>query len=145
MARKIIILIVFVNLLLPVGCSQPEQGKVCFKDKCFNVEIVREGKKYSQGLMFRTRLGHDKGMLFISEKEENYGFWMKNTYIPLDIIWIDRAEAVVFIKENAQPCKSDPCPAFRPPKKTKYVLELNAGAVEDMGLNLSDKLTFDFQ
>jgi uncharacterized membrane protein (UPF0127 family) len=140
--KKVSLSIFAVIILSMTGCSQAEQGRVCLNDKCFNVEVVRHGKKRTQGLMFRDRLDYDKGMLFISEESKNYGFWMKNTYIPLDIIWINGEGEVVFIKENAQPCKSDSCSAFRPQEKTKYVLELNAGVVSDIKLKVGDRLDF---
>ena len=62
------------------------------------------------GLMFRENMDSDRGMLFIFEKEGEYPFWMKNTLIPLDIIWINKDKEVVFISENAQPCEEGkPC------------------------------------
>jgi len=77
-------------------------------------------------------------------KGEKYGFWMKNTLISLDIIWIDENKEVVFIKRNAKPCRADPCEIFKPDKNAKYVLEINGGLAERIGLRVGDSLEFEF-
>jgi len=66
---------------------------------------------------------------------------MKNTLIPLDIIWIDENEEIVFIKENAQPCFKENCSIFKNSKLAKYVLEINAGKVRKLNIKTRDKLT----
>ena len=93
--------------------------------------------------MFRENLEQDKGMLFIFQEEGEYSFWMKNTLIPLDIIWINQNKEVVFIKKNFEPCTQEVCPSVKPDKKAKYVLELNVGTVEQIGLKIGDKIIFD--
>ena len=75
-------------------------------------------------------------------KGEKYGFWMKNTLISLDIIWIDENKEVVFIKRSAKPCRADPCEIFKPDKNAKYVLEINGGLAEKIGLRVGDGLEF---
>ena len=94
--------------------------------------------------MFREKLDADKGMLFIYEKEGKYPFWMKNTLIPLDIIWIDKNKEVVFISANAQPCKEDYCPSILPPENAKYVLEINGGVSEKIGLAIGEAVDIAF-
>lgn len=69
---------------------------------------------------------------------------MKETLIPLDIIWINSDLEVVDIKENALPCKSDFCPTFTSSKKAKYVLEINGSLVEKKGIRVGDKASFYF-
>ncbi len=92
--------------------------------------------------MFREKLDLDKGMLFIFEEEGEYSFWMKNTLIPLDIIWINKAKEVVFISGNTQPCQEEySCSSINPGKNAKYVLEINAGIAEKIGLKVGDKIT----
>lgn len=92
--------------------------------------------------MFRKNLAYNEGMLFLFEDEQRYSFWMKNTLIPLDIIWLDKHKEAVFIKQNALPCKEDLCPEIKPDRETKYVLELNAGVVLKMGLKVGDRVSF---
>lgn len=111
---------------------------------CFQVELAENPFQQEKGLMYRTSLDKDKGMLFIFNKEANYPFWMKNTLIPLDMIWIDRNSEVVFIKENAEPCLpaqagvSDDCPAINPERNAKYVLEINGGLAREINLGIGD-------
>ena len=83
----------------------------------------------------------NEAMLFVFPEEGEYPFWMKNTLIPLDIIWINQEKEVVFIGENLQPCKEEYfCPLVRPDKNAKYVLEVNKGIVEKIGLEVGDKM-----
>ena len=65
---------------------------------------------------------------------------MKNTLIPLDIIWINGNEEVVSINKNSQPCKKDYCPIIKPTKDAKYVLEINGGLSEEIGLSVGNKV-----
>jgi len=143
--KKRIFSIAFIILLLAIGCVAAEQNRVCFKNKCFKVEIPLSPEEFYQGLMFRKHLDYDKGMLFIFEEPKKYGFWMKNTYIPLDIIWLNQEGKVVFIKKNAQTCPPAFCQPIYPDKEAKYVLEVNAGVVDDIGLNLGDRMDLDIQ
>ncbi|MCM8773944.1 MAG: DUF192 domain-containing protein [Candidatus Omnitrophica bacterium] len=92
--------------------------------------------------MFRNNLEENRGMLFIFEEEDIYPFWMKNTFIPLDIIWINEDREVVFIKHSAQPCKEERCPSIYPDKKARFVLELKGGTAKKIGLNSGDKIDF---
>ncbi|PJC82720.1 hypothetical protein CO006_02210 [Candidatus Roizmanbacteria bacterium CG_4_8_14_3_um_filter_35_14] len=123
-------------------CPLEKQNQVCFKNYCFNVELAKTAEEMKNGLMFRENMDSDRGMLFIFEKEGEYPFWMKNTLIPLDIIWINKDKEVVFISENAQPCEEGkPCLSVNPDKDAEYVLEVNGGTAEKIGLKVGDKIT----
>lgn len=119
------------------------QDRVCFKEHCFNVVLAETEEEQQKGLMFRENLGPDEGMLFIFEKEGYHSFWMKNTLIPLDIVWINENREVVYISENTSPCEEDFCPSVEPDQKAKFVLELKGGTVKKIGLEVGDKLEFD--
>jgi len=128
-----------------------KQNIVCFNPpngKCFFVKLAKTDMEKEQGLMFQDQLDGDKGMLFIFEKEDVYPFWMKNTVIPLDIIWIDKNQKVVFIKENSQPCqtveggKKNKCLPINPKIKALYVLEINAGFSKESGIKTGDSVKF---
>ncbi|MBW2995533.1 DUF192 domain-containing protein [Candidatus Woesearchaeota archaeon] len=134
------LLVVLFCLLLLAGC-QSKSPKVCINEKCFEVELAVTTEQRAKGLMHRTHLDEDKGMLFVFEKSDIYGFWMKNTLIPLDIIWIDENKTIVHINKDTQPCKQDPCLSYRPEKEAKYVLELSAGAADRIGLKIGDKVS----
>jgi len=130
----------FIKLLTFPHLQNSLFGSVCFEEHCFQVELAKTETERSKGLMYRENLDKDKGMLFIFEKEGIYPFWMKNTLIPLDIIWIDGNDKIVFISQNVQPCKSLICPTVMPPVAAKYVLELNAGTCQDINLRVGDFL-----
>lgn len=136
-----LIAIVFITMG-PNYKKSSQEKQVCFKDNCFFVEIAGTFQERKKGLMFREYLEAKKGMLFVFEEEKEHSFWMKNTLIPLDIIWLNKEKEVVFIKRNIQPCKSGLCVRIKPDKKAKYVLELNAGTVEKIGLRVGEKLDF---
>jgi len=127
-----------INILLAPATQQNFENQVCFGRQCFFVELAKTNAEKEKGLMFRTQLDKNRGMLFIFDKENFYPFWMKNTLIPLDIIWIDGNYKIVFISQNAQPCKSLICPSIIPPSRAKYVLEINAGIANETGLKAGD-------
>jgi len=130
-------------IIFEIVRNNSKQDKVCFEDYCFYVELPKTPQKMAQGLMFRESLDLDKGMLFIFEEEKEYPFWMKNTLISLDIIWINQGKEVVFIGKDIQPCLKENCESIKPDKKAKYVLELNAGMTDKIGLKIGDRLMFD--
>lgn len=125
--------------VLKAPVKQPE---VCFNNPpaggCFDVEVADTNAKREQGLMNRESLEQNQGMLFVFDKEDVYSFWMKNTLIALDMIWIDKDGKVVFIKEDAQPCEILECPLITPDTKAKYVLEINEGLTESLGIKIGD-------
>lgn len=107
------------------------------------VEVVSDQLTRAQGLMFRSSLGNDRGMLFVFPETAAHSFWMKNTLIPLDIIWIDEGGAIVHIARDVPPCKADPCPSYPPKAAARYVLELAAGQAAARGLGEGDRLVFE--
>ncbi len=124
----IFLLIFLINCTKISNKSQKEifidNGKELIK---INVEIADDNEKRVKGLMFREKLRENSGMLFIFENEEYKTFWMKNTLIPLDIIFIDKNLEIMDI-EYAIPCNENPCTLYyRSSKPSKYVLEVNAG------------------
>lgn len=126
-------------VIIASGCIGGGETMVCFGDKCFMVEVADTPEGRAEGLMFRESLEPDKGMLFVFDQESEYGFWMKNTIIPLDIIWINSDGEVVFISKETQPC-DESCPSIRPDRRAKYVLELNAGVSDEIGLGIGDEI-----
>jgi uncharacterized protein len=77
--------------------------------------------------MFRESLAAGKGMLFLFPRRGVYPFWMKNTLIPLDMIWLEADGRVVDVKAAVPPCPGDPCPSYSPSGQASYVLELASG------------------
>ncbi len=125
-----------VALLLLASCASARDD-VCFGDACVTVEIAATADEQSRGLMFRGSLPAAEGMLFRFAQEGTHQFWMKNTLIPLDILWMDAQGRIVHI-ETARPCEAEPCPSFGPTAPTRYVLEVNAGWAEAHGVAVGD-------
>jgi uncharacterized membrane protein (UPF0127 family) len=124
------------------GCIG-QSPQVCLRDSCFNVELAITPSEQAQGLMFRYSLDSNAGMLFIYKEEQRRAFWMKNTYIPLDIIWLNRDGEVVYIAKNVQPCRdASYCPIISPDVAAAYVLEVNAGTCDAIGLSEGDTAQF---
>jgi len=104
----------------------------------FAVDIADTFEERKQGLMWRRSMGKYNGMLFIFDDEAARRFWMKNTLIPLDMIFMDKDYHVVSVVKQAQPCKKDPCDTMSSGKSAKFVLELNGGMADEMGLKEGD-------
>ncbi len=100
--------------------------QICSKSICFEVEIATTPTERQQGLMYRESMPELSGMLFVFERSDIYNFWMKNTLIPLDMIWINKDLNVVRVL-TAQPCTTDTCPTYTPEREALYTLEINAG------------------
>jgi len=93
----------------------------------YKVEVARTPEEQAQGLMFRESLPAKSGMLFLFPDGEVHKFWMKNTMIPLDMIWMDSGGKVLFVSANTPPCKADPCPTYGPDAPASSVLEIAGG------------------
>jgi uncharacterized membrane protein (UPF0127 family) len=107
------------------------------------VEIAADEDTRQQGLMYRDRLTEDRGMIFFFASTGEYPFWMKNTLIPLDMIWIDQGRRIAHIAHDVPPCKADPCPSYPPHAPAKYVLEVAAGVAAKHHLKDGDALNFE--
>ena len=106
---------------------------------CIDVELATTPEEMTIGLMNRTSLPENMGMLFIFDEGGIHKFWMKNTLIPLDMIWMDENGKIIYIEKNAQPCYVPACPAFGPGSSSKYGLEVNGGYTERHKINVGDK------
>jgi len=109
----------------------------------FKVEIASTSIQHQKGLMHREYLPEDRGMLFVFKQEQPLSFWMKNTLIPLDIIYISQDKKVVSIRANALPCKKDPCPLYPSKEKAMYVLEVKADLAEKFGIEKGATVEFN--
>ena len=121
--------IIFIFLILCislVSCAQTNQVLIRNEKTqlAVTVEIADDASERARGLMFREKLDEGMGMLFVFEREGAHSFWMKNTLIPLDMIFIDKNKRIIQI-EHAQPCHSEPCHSYVPKMPVKYVLEVN--------------------
>ncbi len=103
----------------------------------FSVEVMRTDEQRARGLMHRRFMAQDRGMLFDFKREEPVSMWMKNTYLSLDMVFIDKSGKVVNIAENTEPLSERIIPSAGP---VLAVLELNAGTARRIGLKPGDRL-----
>ena len=123
--------------LLLSACEANEPW-VEVKGKRFYVEIADDDASRNRGLMFRDELADNRGMFFIFRREEPRSFWMRNTRIPLDIIYLDSQLRVVSISADTPPCRTRQCPSYPSRGPAMYVLEVNAGQAAALGLERGD-------
>ena len=97
----------------------------------FNVEMALTPGQRARGLMYRRVLAEDAGMVFVFGDESPRSFWMRNTYVPLDIIYVNGRGEIVSIAKNTNPLDDTPVPSFFP---AKFVLEVNAGTSDKLGI-----------
>ncbi len=106
------------------------------------LELALTDQEKATGLMFRDKLAADHGMLFVFERDDILTFWMKNTLMPLDIVWFDAGGRIVDISADAQPCRADPCPKYSNRLPARAVLLVNAGYGAAHGLKPGVAATF---
>jgi uncharacterized protein len=106
-------------------------------EQVFKVEVVREEKERSRGLMYRKRLADDRGMLFEYDPPQDVAFWMKNTYLPLDIIFIGTDGKIITIAANTTPLSLDRIPSNG---VARGVLEIKGGFAEKLGIKVGDRV-----
>ncbi len=103
----------------------------------FKVEVMENDEQRARGLMFRRQMAADHGMLFDFKTQQPVSFWMKNTYLPLDMIFIDRRGIIANIAENTEPLSERAVPSVRP---VLAVLEVNAGIARKLGIKAGDRV-----
>lgn len=132
----------------PVEAETRQQDKlIAIKapgGELIQAELAATPQERSRGLMFRESLPKDRGMLFTFAEAQPWTFWMKNTKIPLDIIWMDGKKKIVHIERNVPICTrtDDGCPQYRPNDDAMFVLELVGGVAEALKLQKGVMLQF---
>ncbi len=136
-------LIVLPLMLLLSSCAAASTPWVELAGQRFQVEIADDDAERARGLMFRDVLPDGQGMLFIHDRQEPQAYWMKNTRIPLDILYFDEQRRLVSQQRNVPPCSAgDRCPPYPSRRPARYVLELNAGQAAKLGLEDGAELVF---
>ena len=110
------------------------------KNITFNVEIAKTIEERRTGLMYRKKLLNNEGMLFIFPREKIIQLWMKNTYIPLDVIFISKNKVIVDIKKNMEKLSET---IVKSKVKSRYALEFNAGLINKLDIKIGDKVLFN--
>ncbi len=130
-------------LLALSACASARTPWVEVGGERFQVEVADDDAERARGLMFRDAMADDHGMLFIHDRQEPQAYWMKNTRIPLDILYFDRDRRLVSQQRDVPPCSAgDRCPPYPSRAPAQYVLELNASQAARLGLQDGALLTF---
>ena len=129
--------------LQPASTPLPPPAAILPNGQAIKLELAISPQQRSTGLMFRTSLAADRGMLFVFERAVSQPFWMKNTFIPLDFVFLDHAGQITEIIPDVPPCEADPCPNYPPQHQYRAMLELSAGVAAANGLEPGQRLTFE--
>ncbi len=129
--------------LRTAGCAKSDSGlpvvSIDVAGHGVKAEVASTEAQRARGLMYRRKMGTNKGMLFVYPKPERLSFWMKNTYLPLSIAYIDSRGSIVHI-EDMKPLTTNSHPS---PKPVPYALEMNQGWFDDKGVKVGDTVTFE--
>jgi len=145
--KKMLIIAVLIT-----GCSVPEitssqllpiSAQIKINEQMINLEVPKTAKEKTTGLMYRTSLPKNRGMLFNFGQAQQLTFWMKNCKIPLDMIFI-RDGVVKAITAKAPPCTTEPCPEYGPNTPIDQVIELNGGRAAELNVKVGDQIEIDF-
>jgi uncharacterized membrane protein (UPF0127 family) len=113
---------------------------IYIQDKPFWAEIADTPDAHRRGLMFRRQIKDNYAMLFVFADEDYRSFWMKNTWITLDILFLNRQGQIVDMALSVPPCAGDPCPGYDSKFPARYVLEIRGGLAKKMKLQVGDKI-----
>ncbi len=134
---------VFACLVALSGSSCASGNWVELSGQRYQVEIANDDAQRARGLMFRDELASGRGMLFIHDREEPQAYWMKNTRIPLDILYFNSDRKLVSQQRDVPPCSAgDRCPAYPSDAPARFVLELNAGDAARLKLENGAQMNF---
>lgn len=117
---------------------------VTINEQSFKVEVADEDEERIKGLSDRKSLDKDKGMIFVFDEKDKYGFWMKNVNFPLDLIYISDNKIADIVK-NAEPKAKDATDIqiYTPKEEANYVLEINGGLSDEFGFEIGNEVTFE--
>lgn len=145
--RVIVLLLIVLALMLSgfSGCEIEKTPSVSVESTVgehkFLVEIADDSAERARGLMNREELGKNEGMWFVFEEDQNLSFWMQNTLIPLDMIFVNSTFDIVDINRDALPCvQGEPCIIYHSKLPARYVLEINGGLSDEFEIKEGDKV-----
>ena len=137
--KKIILILIFLVFL--TSCTKYETILIDTGEEKIEVkaEIADTPEKRERGLQFRKHLDENAGMLFTFNNDATYSFWMKNTLIPLDIIFLSKDFIIVEII-HAEPCEEEPCETYSTEKYSRYILEVNGNFTIKNNIKVGDRI-----
>ena len=125
------------------GQVLPVSARARIADRPIELEVAKTAEQQAMGLMYRTSLADDRGMLFEFKPARWVNFWMKNCQIALDMIFL-RDGVVTAIEVSAPPCTTDPCPTYGPDTAVDRVIELRGGRAAELGVKVGDRIAIEF-
>ncbi|OGC45243.1 hypothetical protein A2V49_01425 [candidate division WWE3 bacterium RBG_19FT_COMBO_34_6] len=140
-------------ILIPIACfvvsiifylHNNNYAHVIINDYSFELKIANSLSKQTKGLMYVNNLAEKNGVIFIFDNNQNNKLWMKNTIIPLDMIWVNDRDEIIYIQKNAQPCAQKICRSYGSNDLSKYIIEINAGLCDKYDINIGDKVAINF-
>lgn len=135
--------LIFLTTLSLSACASAHTPWVEVGGHRYVIEIAKDDAERARGLMYRDAMETDHGMLFIHDRQEPQAYWMKNTKIPLDILYFDNARKLVSQQRDVPPCSlGDGCPPYPSDAPARYVLELNAGEAAKLKLENGAQMKF---
>lgn len=145
--RTLLIALIVLALAVQAGAATFTLGTVVIaqdgRRHTLRVEVADTPDARFQGLMYRTRLADDAGMLFVFEDEDRWGFWMKHTLIPLSIAWVSRGWRIVDVQDmDVVPPEATVTPIYSPLQAAKYALEVNQGYFRQRGITVGAAVTY---
>jgi len=123
--------------------SLPISAKAQINNQSIKLEVAKTSREQDTGLMYRTSLPDDRGMLFEFKSARKVSFWMKNCKISLDMIFL-RDGVVETIQVSAPPCTTNPCPSYAPDTAVDRVIELRGGRATELGVKVGDRIKIEF-
>ena len=124
-----------------LNASELKFGQVKIENFMFKVEIADTKEKRKNGLMFRSSLNKDQGMLFILPESSIANVWMKNTELSLDIMFISEENIIVDLLKEVMPLSEK---IYTSKRATKYILEINSGLIDKLGVNIGDEVYIEY-
>ncbi|MEB3337922.1 MAG: DUF192 domain-containing protein [Leptolyngbyaceae bacterium] len=122
-----------------LGQTLPISAQVVIANQTIQLEVAQTIPQQATGLMYRTALADDRGMLFPFNPPQNVSFWMKNVYISLDMVFLSKGK-VKAIAANVPPCPTEPCPLYSPGTPIDQVIELRGGRAAELGIKVGDTI-----
>lgn len=126
--------------LMLSACADGASPWVELKGQRYDVEVAMDDDSRVRGLMFRDQMADSHGMLFVFEQQQPLAFWMRNTRIPLDILYFDESLKLISVAAGVPPCTTQQCPSYPSKGPGRFVLELNAGQAHKLGAQVGDEL-----
>lgn len=125
------------------GQTLPISAYAIIAGRKIELEVAKTQQQQAMGLMYRTRLADNRGMLFTFASPQPIRFWMKNTLIPLDMIFL-RQGKVQAIAAAVPPCKTQTCPTYGSDSDIDQVIELRGGLAKEIGLKVGEQVEIKF-